>query len=491
MVCSKCGANIPDDSKFCVRCGNKIENNITAKNTNESEGKEQNPPKEVHCPGCGAVLDPAAKFCTKCGRKQERGPAQQAAPKPQPAPQSQPAPKPQPAPQATHQKSKSSKLPVIIIVIVLLLIVMVAGMLFYFIGVRSENPLEAVSGLFGTVIENEEKDGNEKEDGDPEDGSGQKEEKGDVALLEPAGELVEQVKSEYEAGNYTDGSIPHSVEAIQQYMTVAEENNLQEEAQEGIDSVYWMYVDSIIRYCDNIISQGAYAAGFEQISDILTNATAITETLTEKGYTVDSTELYAYKEETIQTFRDMYIDSINSITEYENWSRDEAWNYAEQAYSIKENGKPILFDDEDLEDPLRLRYVYSLAWITTKRCETGLADGSLSYEAAVQSMEAILEETDYNLLLIQNIITYGSEAGMDVEKYRNAYNAIVDEIKREQNFTIGNDIGVNSVSSVDLRHFWYFNDLDGEDKYKVDTHNGTTAATREWIRTNVPVILGE
>jgi hypothetical protein len=187
----------------------------------------------------------------------------------------------------------------------------------------------------------------------------------------------------------------------------------------------------------------------------------------------------------------MFISSINDITEYENWSRDEAWTYAEQAYSIKENGKPILFDDEDLEDPLRMRYVYCLAWITTKRCETGIEEGTLSYADAVNSLTAILDETDYNLLLLQYIISYGSNAGIDISKYLNAYNAIVDEIKREQNLTIGTDIGVTSATSVDLRHFWYFNDLDGEESYKVDAHNGTTKATRDWIRSNIPGMLNE
>ena len=115
----------------------------------------------------------------------------------------------------------------------------------------------------------------------------------------------------------------------------------------------------------------------------------------------------------------------------------------------------------------------------------------MSYTDAMNRMTAILKETDYNLLLLQDIITYGSAAGVDVTQYRNAYNAIVDKIKSDQGLTISTDIAVNSTSSVNLNHFWYFNDLDGEDKYKVDLHNGTTAATREWIRSNVPVMLGE
>ena len=495
MLCSKCGSNIPDDSKFCVRCGNKIEKVEAAEPANPPKGEEVKSPAEILCPGCGTVLNPGAKFCAKCGMKQETvaAPAQA---KPAAAPvQAKPAAapaqaKPASAPaQAKPPKKSSKKAPIAILIVILFLLLGVAvGAGCYFIAVRGMNPLENVAGALGSHKEDPDEESSESADNSKED---PEEKKGDASLLEPANKLVEEAKAEYEAGNYDEGSIPLCVEAIEQYMVVAEENDLQKEAQEGIDSVYWMYVDSIIRYCDNIKKQGANAAGFEQINGILTKAAELTEKLTEGGFSVDSAELYTYKNDVVQAFRDMYIESINAITGYENWSRDEAWNYAEQAYSIKEDGKPILFDEENLEDPLRMRYVYCLAWITRKRCETGLSDGSLSNKDVVESMEAILKETDYNLLLIQDIITYGSAAGMDVEKYRNAYNAIVEEIKNEQNFTIGSDLGVSSASSVDLRHFWYFNDLDGEDKYKVDTHNGTKAATREWIRNNVPVILGE
>ncbi len=483
MICPKCGANIADDSKFCVRCGSKIEK--VAENV---------------CPGCGTVLKPGTKFCTKCGMKQGDGAAPQpapqaAAPKPQPAPQAA-APKPQPAPQAAAPKpqpapqqpaakpAKKSHVGLIIVLVILfLLIVAAVGAGFYLL-----NNTGILSNL-GVISETDE---NGEKDADSDVTSGDVDDvKGDVELLEPAEELAEQARQEYEEGNDIDGAIPHGADAINQYMTVAEENNLKEEAQEGIDNIYGTYIDSVIRYCDNIKNQGAYAAGYEQISNVVLKATTITTSLAEQGYTVDGDRINTYKDEVVQAYKDMFIQGINNITTYENWSRDEAWNYAEQAASIKENGKMLLFDDEELDDPLRLRYAYCLAWITRKRCETGLADGSLSYGDAANSMVAILEETDYNMLLLQDIITYGSSAGMDVSKYQSAYNAIVDEIKQEQNLTIGNDIGVNSATSVDLKHFWYFNDLDGEDKYKVDTHNGTTAATREWIRSNVPVLLGE
>lgn len=302
-------------------------------------------------------------------------------------------------------------------------------------------------------------------------------------LLEQAAQAAENARTEYESGNYFDGAIPLCVEAINTYAAAAEENDMREEVREDIFGIYEIYTASVLGYCDNVKAQGAYASCYEQINSTLTDAVSLTEALAEKGYSVDGSSLYDYKEKLIPEYRDMFIEVINKVTENANWSRDEAWGYAEQAYAVQENGTPVLFDPEEPDDPLRMRYVYCLAWVTRKRCETGIEDGTITFAGAVQNMQEILEETDYNPMLLQDIITYGSYAGMNVEKYRDAYNAIVEEIRSAQRLTIGTD--------VDLNHFWYFNDLDGEDKYKVDAKNGTNAAVREWVRTNVPVILGE
>ena len=47
-VCSKCGAVMPLNAKFCFECGN---------------------PFERKCPSCGTVLADGAKFCPECGQK--------------------------------------------------------------------------------------------------------------------------------------------------------------------------------------------------------------------------------------------------------------------------------------------------------------------------------------------------------------------------------------------------------------------------------------
>ncbi len=571
MICSKCGSNIPDDSKFCVRCGNKIE---------KAAASALNVTGKKICPGCGTELRAEAKFCAKCGMKQEGQPAPQPViqvapqvapqpviqvapqpvvqPNPQPTPQPTPkatpqpevqvaqsaiqvAPQPvvQPNPQPTSQPTPKATLqpevqvapPVIqvapqpvvqstskvssdkkkggtkvlgLIIAFLLVIAVITGGGYVLVDVLDFHPIAAIADLFGNRNEVSERVTESSEDADSDEESKvaaekeEKEEKSsseteakDLSHLESANELAAQTQTEYENENYFNGVIPRGADAITQFVTVGAEYGLMEEAQQGIDSVYEMYADAVIRTCDGLRNQGANAACLEQIRMTLTDATDLVDMMTEKGFTVNGKDLYAYKTDTIQWYRNNFIQCINNITKYENWSRDEAWSYAEQAAYVKENGVPFLFDSENLDDPLRMRYVYCLAWKTRKVCENGIADGSMTKESAAQSMIAILQETDYNMLLLQDIITYGSDAGMDVEKYRRAYDAIANEIKSEQNLTIGNSTGVNSSTSVDLQHFWYFNDLDGEEVYKVDLYNGTTASTREWIRTNVPVILNE
>jgi len=48
MQCPKCHAENPEQAKFCLECGAKL---------------------QVVCPQCGAALPPAAKFCLECGAK--------------------------------------------------------------------------------------------------------------------------------------------------------------------------------------------------------------------------------------------------------------------------------------------------------------------------------------------------------------------------------------------------------------------------------------
>lgn len=58
MICNRCGFENKDDSKFCVRCGSKLEASDII-STVEKEVKQ--------CPNCGKHNDLNNKFCVGCG----------------------------------------------------------------------------------------------------------------------------------------------------------------------------------------------------------------------------------------------------------------------------------------------------------------------------------------------------------------------------------------------------------------------------------------
>lgn len=76
MNCTKCNAQIPDDSTFCPECGGKVEVVWTAPSA---------PAAKVFCPNCGASMAAGDSFCENCGAKVEPA-APQAAPKAPKAP---------------------------------------------------------------------------------------------------------------------------------------------------------------------------------------------------------------------------------------------------------------------------------------------------------------------------------------------------------------------------------------------------------------------
>ncbi len=489
MNCPKCNAVISDSSRFCVHCGAKIE---------KIEEKKPEAPVVSACVKCGAPLKPGAKFCGKCGSSQsiqtvtgnENIPRQTGAsgqvnmPKQTVAPGQMNMPKQAGAPKQTsapkQPKKKKSSAALVFILMLLFIVIILLGGFIVLDKVYDVNPIEVIS----EITQGSEKDGQDESNQNDED---DQKEKGDPELLDDIDDQLDEIKQLYDATDYS-GAISLGTEVINQYVTVAEENNLKEEAEDGVEEAFSLVSKATVDYCMGIESQAYGSAGYEQVSNSTEMVLELAATLTEKGYEPDTAEIDEYCSGIIQRFKYTYIEKINEITEREQWSRDEAWTYAEQAYSIQKDGKTVLFDENDLDDPLRLRYVYCLAWILRKRCENGVADGSMTNEDAFNSLTAILEETDYNLLVLQDAITYGSSAGIDVTAYQEAYNAIIQEIKDEQNLSIVNS-GVNSTTSVDLRKFWYFNDLDGDDAYKVDAHNGTTQATRDWIRNNIPSYL--
>ena len=90
MFCNKCGNMLPDGSKLCPFCGNKIEDIVasylgdTAKSTTDikvdniygtttgpskQSSKKEKKAKVRYCSRCGSVIDSDSKVCTGCGKK--------------------------------------------------------------------------------------------------------------------------------------------------------------------------------------------------------------------------------------------------------------------------------------------------------------------------------------------------------------------------------------------------------------------------------------
>jgi predicted RNA-binding Zn-ribbon protein involved in translation (DUF1610 family) len=73
LYCRKCGAEIPDDSEFCPKCGAPQASGVsTASSQNVSKSQDQAEIlKEMKCPNCGAPLSPASGeamvVCSYCG----------------------------------------------------------------------------------------------------------------------------------------------------------------------------------------------------------------------------------------------------------------------------------------------------------------------------------------------------------------------------------------------------------------------------------------
>lgn len=62
VACKQCGEMVSKDSKFCDKCGSKIDLPVPEPETVQAE--------EVYiCKSCGAELIDAARFCDKCGAK--------------------------------------------------------------------------------------------------------------------------------------------------------------------------------------------------------------------------------------------------------------------------------------------------------------------------------------------------------------------------------------------------------------------------------------
>ena len=78
FICPNCNAQVPENSKFCLECGSKIEMLEENEMICPACGKKTNKGKFcmecgasliAKCAKCGAEFPSGAKFCLECGEK--------------------------------------------------------------------------------------------------------------------------------------------------------------------------------------------------------------------------------------------------------------------------------------------------------------------------------------------------------------------------------------------------------------------------------------
>lgn len=452
----------------------------------------------VFCIKCGAKMQPGAKFCTKCGTPvdQNQKPAGAssvvASTAKAPATPVQSAPVQnapvQNAPAGEEKAKKGSK--GIILIIVLAICALIVAIL---LALKATGVLSRItSGISQSTEEASDNDNNEEDEETPGEDEEEPEEDPEVAEArrQEISDIMDEIDAAVEEGDKSELITDDYGTALDGYIKLASKYELADDVSKEAAEVFEKYAqqvrNSIALLDGQHVSSGLYIQSREYYDEILGYADAMTNA----GIKFDDCGIGAESDALIEVYRGKYIYAINEITSRENWSRDEAWELMEDAASIvDEDGNRILFNEDDLDDPMRLRYIYSLAWKTRKDIETGIANGSMTYEDALDRIDSVLRDTDYNLMLLHDGIYYSDKAGIDSAPYMVAFNNEIEKMQEFDGVIVVLDPSKTDETHFEMNHFWIFNDIsDGADPaYQVSFTNGTSATTRAWIRENIRV----
>ncbi len=460
----------------------------------------------VFCIKCGAKMQPSAKFCTKCGTPVDRNqkPAGTSSVVASTAPVAPEAPV-QSAPQAPVQSApvqaapvqtapaekpagkKTSKgliiliiLAICAIIVAILLALKTAGVFANIGSGDSQNTEEEASDNSGSD-EDEENDEDEEEEEDPEATEARRQEINDI---------MDQIDAAVAEGDQSDILNGSYETALDGFITLASKYELADDVSKEASEVFAKYAqqtrNSIALLDGQKVSSGLYIQSRIYYDDILSYVNAMSNA----GIKFDDCGIQAESDALIETYRAKYIFAINEITSLESWSRDEAWALMEDAASVvDDDGNRVLFNDDDPDDPMRLRYIYSLAWKTRKDIETGIANGDMTYEDALDKIDEVLRDTDYNLMLLHDGIYYCDKAGIDSAPYKVAFDNEIEKIQEFDKIIIVLDPDKTDETHILMNRYWAFNDISGgaESAYQVSYTNGTSSTTRAWIRENIRV----
>ena len=492
-VCVKCGAPIKPGARFCTKCGTPVAQPAPVQPTVEAPKPAPTPvqPTQTPQPKAATPVQPAPTPQPKAATPVQPAPTPQPkavtpvqpAPTPQPkaAMPVQPTPAPQPKaaapvkpaptqpkpasapnkqPKPAKPKSDEKASPALIIVVVVLAVLVIASGIVCFLVWNG-----TISLPFGNTATEKTIDEEESTEATTEAETSTV----DVdELFAETDTLAETGKGQIAVDAEIVDGMNNLNAAIREYASKAEEAGDISLAVDRINDAYVAYITAIVRHKDMLSASTLSGAIYKQILIEMDDAAALGDDLAAKGYEVDYSSLTSAKDEFIKSYTDRIVAAFDEFTKGQMWSRTECWNLMSET-------PDNMFDNSDLDNPLRLRYAYALSWWIQKQIESELASGTITTKGAAIKIGGMIETMDYNPMMINYYISYMNDAGEDCSEVSQAYDDIVNQLSQTQGIVIGQDIP--------LEHFWYFNDF-GE--YSGDMEdgstNGVTPENRQWIR---------
>jgi hypothetical protein len=286
-------------------------------------------------------------------------------------------------------------------------------------------------------------------------------------LIADADDAVESAKSMLDDDSQVVDAMSQIRSAMDEYLEKSSEVGYSSVIEEHINDAYGTYVNGMSRRVDYMSTQtlsgGIYSQLMSEINDVIGYA----DTISAAGYSIDTTEITTLRDTFDTDYRTKIIETFNEFSTRDAWSRTEAWNLMSETDSM--------FDADDFDNPIKLRYEYALAYWTQKQIETDLASGTITAKGAAVKIGNILEATDYNLMLIYEYINFMDEAGEDYSAVSDAYYEALYQIYDTQ--------GIDLTSDIDIYKFWSFNSFDDYSSSVGDGDvNGLTNENRTYIR---------
>ncbi len=486
MRCPNCQSELTGGEKFCIKCGTAID---------DPESMIVKPALSVppsFCIKCGAKMQPTARFCTKCGNPVDKSHKPAGASSVVASTAKSPSGPVQNIPsQAVSEKDiakKKNKEFILLILLVICALIVCILLALKASGVLSgrNHDTSQNTGSSGSASDADDADVNEEDDEEESEDDAEDEE----ARQQEIAAIMEEIDAAVSEGDTSEYISESYKNALNGYVRLASDYDMADDISSDASEVFEKYAlqvrNSVALLDGQKVSSGLYIQSRMYYDEIMGCADAMTDA----GIKFDDCGITAESNALTETYRDKYIYAVNEITSRENWSRDEAWNLMEDAACIlDESGNRVLFAEDDPDDPMRLRYIYSLAWKTRKDIETGLANGELDYPGALARIDEVLPETDYNLMLLYDGIFYSNMAGIDPSPYSEAFESETAIIAEHDQISVVLNPSESDDTHFDLNHFWIFNDIseDANPEYQVSYKNGTSSATRQWIRDNIRV----